>query len=420
MKRILLGLMFLSLNLTAKETNVFLQRDFWKQNPSVEKVKELMAKGHDIAAMTKHQFDGMVWGLLENTSVETLKFVLKQKGNGSKKITHDGRNYLFWAAYKANLPMIKHLISKGSDVALIDSHGYNILNFMAVAGVKDIPVYDYLLTKGAKFATHPKNGTTATMMIASRVESFTMFDYFKKHSYNLTDKDLEGNSVFNYAAQGGKIDFLKQLIAKKVFPTENTKGENAFFFAARGLRKYNNPLAVYTYLKGLGIKANLTAKDNSNWLHILANTKADKNIWEFAMNEGLSITQQDNRGVSPLMTLIKRNNTELFLSLIDNQKVSQQVDEKGNCLFHYATSLEKPNQILTVLKKHSLNLEHKNKAGFTPLQKLVSETKDVEKIKEWINFGANKNVKTEFGETIYDLAKANQQINKSDLSFLKS
>jgi len=420
-KRIcILGLVLLGLHLSAQISNPLLSRKFWKTKPTIEQIKEQIASGFDISAKDKGDFDPMTRAILSDLPLETLLFILDQKGNSVKKVTHDDRSYLFWAAYKSNLPLMNILLDKGSDIHLRDSHDSNIINFLASKGILDLAVYEYLLSKGATLEPHPSRAkATANLLIAPYIEDLTLMTFFEKYGYKLTDKDQHGNSIFNYAVSGGKLHVLKQLVDKGINPTQSTEGKNAFFYAAKGLKRYSNPLAIYQYLKSLGVDVNQKTKDNSNWLHTLASKNASIDVWRFAISEGVSITQQNNKGVSPLMKLIKRGRTKLFKDLVSSIQLTDQADQRGNTLFHFATKLNQPKEIVQILKNKKLNMESKNKAGFTPLQKLVSETNNLDAIKTWIALGANKTVTTEFGESIYELAKMNDLINQYDLTFLK-
>ena len=132
-------------------SNVFLNRDFWKSNPSVTEIDKQISLGNDVSELNKFAFDGMSYALIEKVNDNTLKYVLKQPGNGVNKLTHDGRTYMFWAAYKGNLEMMKYLVSHGAKTDVIDSHGYTIANFAARSGIQDVNLYAFLANSGANF-----------------------------------------------------------------------------------------------------------------------------------------------------------------------------------------------------------------------------------------------------------------------------
>ncbi len=122
--------------------NIFLSRSYWKEKPTLEKVKFDIAEGHNPSELDRYDFDAIGWSILEDTDDEIIKYLLTQKGNGVNKLTHDGRTYIFWAAYKNKLALMKYLLEKGARTDIIDSHGYSLVNFCAVTGQLNTEIYD--------------------------------------------------------------------------------------------------------------------------------------------------------------------------------------------------------------------------------------------------------------------------------------
>ena len=84
----------------AQESNVFLNRDYWKANPSIEEVNKEIENGNSVSELDRYDFDAVSWAILEDVDNSTIKEMILMDGNGAHKITHDGRSYVFWAAYK--------------------------------------------------------------------------------------------------------------------------------------------------------------------------------------------------------------------------------------------------------------------------------------------------------------------------------
>ncbi len=77
---------------------------------------------------------------------------------------------------------------------------------------------------------------------------------------------------------------------------------------------------------------------------------------------------------------------------------------------------------VSLLNKYKLKkINALNKDGLSPLHIACMKGKDDQLIKYLISIGADKEIKTEFGETAFDLAKENELLMKSsfDLEFLK-
>jgi ankyrin repeat protein len=125
-----------SSSLILAQENIFLKRSYWKSYPSVENVKKFISEGNDPSELNKYAFDSVVYALLENASDDTINYLLTLVGNGIEKKTHDSRTYIFWAAYKGNIEIMKRLIEKGAKINLRDSHGNTPVTFAAAAGQK--------------------------------------------------------------------------------------------------------------------------------------------------------------------------------------------------------------------------------------------------------------------------------------------
>ena len=124
------------------QNNIFLSRDYWKLNPSIDKIKNDILNGNDPTQMNFYGFDAVVYSLLENVNYPSIKYLLEIEGNELEKKTHDSRTYIFWAAYKANLKIMDYLLRKDVQTNIYDSNGNNPITFAASTGQKNIEVYN--------------------------------------------------------------------------------------------------------------------------------------------------------------------------------------------------------------------------------------------------------------------------------------
>lgn len=138
------------------QNNVLGERSYWKNKPSLDDVKQKIAEGHDASALNAYAFDPVTWAILENSPNETIEFLLKQKGNGVNKLTHDGRTYLFWAAYKDNLQLMQYLLKNGAKTTIVDTHGNSVINFAAATGQLNTKIYDLCIAQGMTIASQKK------------------------------------------------------------------------------------------------------------------------------------------------------------------------------------------------------------------------------------------------------------------------
>ncbi|WP_304140433.1 hypothetical protein [Mesoflavibacter zeaxanthinifaciens] len=102
MKHLLTTLiLFLNFSIIA-QNNKLLDRKFWSNTTTVEAVKTAIEEGNDPTQLNSNSFDPMVYAILQDAPLETLQYLQSINGNDVNKLTHDGRTYIFWAAYKGN------------------------------------------------------------------------------------------------------------------------------------------------------------------------------------------------------------------------------------------------------------------------------------------------------------------------------
>ncbi|WP_299104196.1 ankyrin repeat domain-containing protein [uncultured Tenacibaculum sp.] len=489
---VLMSLLTISSSIVSQNSNIFLQRDFWKTKPTIEIVEQKIKEGNSATQLNRWGFDAIAYALLENTELDVIKHLLTKEGNDINKLTHDGRTYIFWAAYKNNMPVVKYLLANKAKTDIIDDKGYSLLNFAAVAGVQNPKLYDLLIENGANVLTEktPK-GANPLLLIIPNLRDFTMVEYFTKKGLSINDTDNNGNGVFNYVAQKDNRKMLALLIKKGVpYKNTNKNGGNAMLFATKGSRRGYNSLEYFKYLEGLGIAPNITNNDGKTPLHNLSYGNKDLSTLQYFIEKGVDVNQTDNKGNTPLLnaagrnsieviklfvkstkninhtnkdghsalTFALRNNTEAATFLIENgadvhindakgnhlgyylfktysSKNEKAFDKKlntlaakglivetpqkdGNTLYHLA--VEKQSiPMLDFIKKYKIDINAKNSKGLTALQQAVMTGKNDTVIKHLITQGANTKVKTDFDETLYDLAKENEALKNIDISFLK-
>ena len=484
-----------SKNYIGQEKNILLNRDFWRSQPSIEKIDSCINIGNDISELNEYAFDPVCWAILENNPNEIIKYLISKEGNGVNKITHDSRTYIFWAMYRDNLPLMKYLYELGAKMDLVDSHGYSLLNFGAVTGQKNTALYDFCIEKGSKVNTEKNNdGANPLLLVAPYIEDEKLINYFTSKGIDINEVDNDGNGIFNYAAKGGNQKVMNLLIKKGIkYKNLNKINGNAMIFASYGTRSSKNKLSTYKYLDSLGIEANVTTNKGVNPLHAIVYKKNNLNIIKYFIKNGVNVNQVNIKGYNVLMNSCYNNDTSVIsflLNLTDNINhknndgqsaltiaVSNNsndvvkfliskgadvniVDNNGNNLMYYiiknskTSTMEQMTQKMNLLISNGLepnalqengktlchliveenNLElfekikFKNECinindrdGLTPLHYAAMRAESKEIIDYLIKIGANKSLKTPFGETPYDLAQENEILisKKINIEFLK-
>jgi len=309
----------------AQKANIFHERNFWKANPSIKVIDEKSSKGNNISELNNNAFDAVVYATLENTDNNTIKYLLSKEGNSVNKKTHDGRTYIFWAAYKNNLELMKYLVSKDAKTNIVDDHGYTILNFAASTGQTNTKMYDYLIKMAANIKTDKnRKGANVLLLVAPYLENYSLVSYLLSKGASLEDKNNNGNGIFEYAAKGGNISLLETLIDKGV-----QKGENTMIFARQGLRRKKNTLQTYKFLESVGVKTNCIDKDGKNPLHAIAYNNKDLATYSYFISKGVNVNLQDNKGRSPFMNAANNNTLEIVKFLSKKITNINSKDKKG-------------------------------------------------------------------------------------------
>ena len=495
MRRTILSLMFLfTLTFGAAQENVFLQRSFWKENPSIEAIEKAIAEGNDATKLNRNMFDGVTYAILEQADNASVKHLIGKKGNEVDKITHDGRTYIFWAAYKGNLELVKWLVGQGARADIEDAHGYSVVNFAANSGQSNTELYDFLFEHKADINATTRSGANALLLVTAGAKDMTIIDYFLNKGLAFDSLDDTENGIFQYAAKGGNMTILKALQAKGADVDRiNKKGENALFMAAQGTRSKQHEKALFAYLEGLGLKAEASNSDGKNLLHLLANRNKNSDVYNHYLEKGLDVNAQDAEGSTPLMNAargnavevvellvnsaedlnvtdkkgrsalahaVSRNQPEVVKLLLKNGADVSAVDKSGNTMAYYLTqsyNVKSPDAfeskwallneaglsltdsqhdgnsllhlaakdnnmpLLERLEEFGIDVNQKNDEGNTALHLAAMSTGNTEILKYLIERGADVTLKTDFEETVYDLAKENELLQGAEgqLEFLK-
>jgi len=398
------------------QKNVFLERSYWKIKPNVAAIKAEIEKGSNPAELNINSFDATVYAIIEQAPDETIKYLLSQKGNAVNKLTHDGRTYIFWAAYKGNVELMEYLFSKGAKTNLLDDHGYTVLNFAASTGQTNTKVYDFCLKQGANLKKDlDRDGANALLLIAPYDKDFTLINYFVSKGLDLKSTDTNGNTAFNYATKTGNIAALKALIQKGV-----KFNDNAMLMACEGTRSSANTLEFYQYLEGLKIKPTAIGKDGENALHAIVRKEKQVDIIKYFLSKGVEVNQADNDGNTVFMNAASSNNeAEVIELLASHLKHINQVNKKGISALAMAIRNNTPEVVrLLVAKGADVNVTDANGDNLAYYLIQSYNPQKIEafeaKLKILEEQNLNSTVPQKNGNTLYHLAVA-----KNDLSLLK-
>jgi len=317
-----------------KSSNPFLNGDYWEAQPSIAAIDSTQKEGHSVTAANGGGFDATTYAIFGNNPVSTIEYLISQ-GNDVNKRTHDSRTYVFWAASRGNLEIVKFLVENGAKLDLVDSHGYGPISFTAATGQTNTAIYDYFIKSGADLNKEKDHhGNNALLIAASRAKDLELVHYFIGKGLDINSTDDHGNGIFHYASQGGIIAILKQLKALGVSTKKNeTTGENAIFFASKGKE---SSMELYTYLESLGINANVKTKENVTPLHNLASLSKDLKAFDYFVKKGVDPNEVDAEGNTALLNAAERNQLEAVTYFAERTNNIDHADKVGRTSLTFA------------------------------------------------------------------------------------
>lgn len=322
---------------------------------------------------------------------EELNFFLS-KGLALDSKDEDGNGIFNYASKKGNIDFLKLLIEKGVDYKTLNNQGGNAFLFASQGGrgySNPIAVYEYLASLGLEPNIVTKTGSTPLHRLANNNKNAAIFKFFLAAGADVNQKDAEGNTPFLNAASRNNLAIV-QLLAISVmdFNISNAEGQTPLLLAIK-------------------------------------NNQAD--VVQFLLEKGGSALVKDVNGNTVAYYLAESfdtRKTEVFdakLKLLQEKGVKfNTAQADGNTLLHIATK----NNDFDLVKKvaeFKIDVNAKNGEGLTALHLAAMKAENDKMMKYLISKGANTKIKTDFEETVYDLASENELLLKgqTSLSFLK-
>ena len=348
------------------------------------------------------------------------EYLFKMGANIKTEKNHSGANALLLIApYTKDFSLIEYLTSNGASLQDKDNVGNGIFEYAAKGG--NISFLNILLKKGAEIGDN--SIIFASQGLRKRKNTLDTYKSLENLGVKLNIVDDKGRNPLHAIAYSQKENDIYTYFIKKGVDVnlQDNNGTSPFMNAAN-----SNSLEVIKFLSASVKDINLKDKKGRSAL-VMAVNRNSLDVVEFLLEKGadIHITDLDKNTLSYYLvnnfSVKKPKGFENKLKLLEkNGLVMHRAQSSGNTLLHIAT--ERNNlDLLKRLASFNIDVSIKNNEGLTALQIGAMKAKDTKILQYLIHIGADKNVKTTFNETVYDLASENEILKekKRNIAFLK-
>jgi ankyrin repeat protein len=421
---------------------------FWAASQgNVEIVEYLVNKGAKANLEDSHGSTPISMAASAGQSNPKLYDALVKAGGNLKQKNRDGASLvLLGIANDKELALTNYLITKGLSLKDTDAEGNTAFNYVARTGniallktllekgvkytdnaiimatqgsrggaANGLEVFEYLESLGIKPNAVNKNGENVLHNLAKKPKQEEIINHFFAKGVNVDQADVEGNTPFMNAAAANQDAGTVALFLDKVknINAVNKKGASALAMAIKG----NSP-EIAQLLISKGANVNVVDGDGNNLAWYLIQSYAGLGG---GRGQGAPAGARGPGAASGGPGAPRPDAFGAKMKLLQDAGLNLgAVQKDGNTLFHLAIAKNDVGLFKRV-EKLNIDVNAKNKEGFTALQKAALVAKDDTILKYLLSIGAQKDITTEFKETAYDMAKENEFLSKNNISleFLK-
>ncbi|SOE22771.1 Ankyrin repeat [Spirosomataceae bacterium TFI 002] len=419
----------------------------------LETVKYLLDKGPDVNQMTHHSNNYLMWTAMKG-NLPVMELLL-EKGSRTDLINSHGQSLLMHVAQsgKADKELYEFCLENGADIVNDrDENGKNVAQ-VAIGRLDDLSFLDYFVEKGLDLDAKDKDGNGLFHSAVSSGNINKLKGLVAK-GISYQPNLQTGENAFNFVGGGRSatvsLELLTYLKSLGLNPANVTNTGQSALHNLAGRAK---DTSIFDFFINAGLNPNTANADGDTPL-LLAVSRGSKEVVSYWLNKTDNINASNVKGLTPLALAVEGNNgidvldlliakgnkitwqdkqgnnltfllTNSFRGGLNDYKEKLQflkdkgVTTKGQPLLHIA--IEKGEfELLQYLLESGLDINQVNANGYTPLHFAAMNSKDTTILQYLVDKGANTQQKTEFEETVYDLASENEALGNSDINFLKA
>ena len=429
-------------------------------NAPVESIKYLLTiEGNSVSKPTHGGITYLLWASYKGNQ-DIMRHLLSL-GADSSFTTSRGTNMLLMAAVGGveNPEVYELILAQGIPIDYTNESGANALLLLSGSTLKDHTIFKYFINKNVPLDVKDTNGNNL-FFYAARGGDINAMKFWKEKGVAHDYVNTKGENALLFATYGMRRRTL-QLETFKYLSEElkleidvvNWEGKTPLHLAVRRAKP-----ELLDFFLANGVSVN-QIDENGNTALINA-AVGSKNNLEKIISRTNQINHRNHKGESALTMAVKRNAKDNFDFLIANGADYNIKDNQGNDLMHYAFKSynsrkeEASKHIIEILKTKGVynsktykdgntlahiaieendsfllkkaidlgvDLNQKNDINLSPLHLAAMKAKDTKLISILLAYGADKNIRTNFNESPYDMAIQNELLNKekTDLTLLK-
>ena len=351
--------------------------------------------------------------------------------------TKDGANILLLSIpYDKDLVVTDYLLSKGLSLKTTDNDGNTAFNYAAKTG--DITIMKELLKRGGKYNEN-------ALIIASQ-GTYRTANTIEVYKYLVDDLKINPkvvsqtgqNVLHSIAHKRAQTEAVKYFLDKGVDVNQVDNGGNTPFMNATGGQNFEVVELMFPHFNIQNI--NVINAEGKSALQAAVESGSGKTV-SLLLKNGADVNVTDKEGNTLTYYLIEsyrvprggrgpRGGDDNNAQLEDfNNKINALRDadldfsvrqHNGMTIYHLAAA--KNNlPLLKSIVKLNIDVNIQDNEGTTALHKAAMVAGNDTILKYLLSIGAKKDIKTEFDETAYSLAKENELLTKNNVSidFLK-
>ena len=229
-----------------------------------------------------------------------------------------------------------------------------------------------------------KSGETPLHNLAFKTNDKELINFFKEKNANFNQINDEGDNPFMNACLRNNLEIINLFLKETENINEkNNKGKSALSNAVS-----RNSYEIVDFLLKNGCDPSVVDDLGNNLIFLLVKSYKSGSYLEFEKKLAMLLAKN-----------VKHSDTNL----------------NGETILHLA--IEKNNiMLIEKLLNLGLDINSKDNNGVTPLHLAVMKAKNMSVIEFLLKNGADKNIKTQFGETVYDLALENEILNNLNVN----